>query len=176
MTCRQPVVSFLNLEKLQLLTAMRKIISLLLLMAILQSCSTKDKKMVNLQKMLRECDEVVVVLDNRMNNSNTTIRLNDTSQINIFTELITGEKEKIDDSCDPIGDLLFKKEGKVVFNAEFSIPIKALNTNCLYVRYNLQLDTFRHRFTYRAGQLLTGLKYQNTPEEASDNQSQLREN
>ena len=132
--------------------------------------------MVNLQKMLKECDEVVVVLDNRDNNSNTTMRLIDTSEINIFTELITGEKEKIDDSCDPIGDLLYKKAGKVVFNAEFSIPIEALNTNCFYVMYNLQLDTFRHKFTYRASQLLTGLKYQKIPGGLPNNQSELREN
>jgi len=126
--------------------------------------------------MLKECDEVVVVLDNRINNSNTTVRLNDTTNINIFTELITGKKERIDDSCDPIGDLMYKKNGQVVFMAEFSIPVEALNTNCLYVRYNLRLDTFRHKFTYRAGQLLTGLKYQKMPDVETNNQNELREN
>ena len=155
---------------------MRNLLIPFLLITILQSCSTKNKQMVNLKKMLKECDEVVVVLDNRDNSSNTPIKLIDTTAINIFTELITGKKEKIDDSCDPVGDLLYKKEGQIFFTAEFSIPIEALNTNCLYVRYNLQLDTFRHKFTYRAGQLLTGLKYQKMPGEEPNNQGQLREN
>jgi len=140
----------------------------LLVAFILQSCSGQKSQIEELQSMLKECDEVVVVLDNRVNNSNTSIKVKDTAGINIFTELITGKKEKVDDNCDPIGDLLYKKEGKIFFTAEFSVPIEALNNNCLYVRYNLYPDTFRHRFTYRAGQLLTGLKYQKIPQENSE--------
>ena len=158
---------------------MRSFIRLLLVATVLQACnmnSEKNKRFQNLQRTLKECDEVVVVLDNRMNTSNTTIKVKDTTGINIFTELITGKNEKIDDSCDPIGDLMYKKEGRIVFIAEFSIPVEALNTNCLYVRYNLQLDTFRHKFTYRAGQLLTGLKYQKIPEGEPYNQGELPEN
>jgi len=84
----------------------------LLVAFILQSCSGQKSQIEELQSMLKECDEVVVVLDNRVNNSNTSIKVKDTAGINIFTELITGKKEKVDDNCDPIATCYTKKRGK----------------------------------------------------------------
>ena len=131
----------------------------LLFIILLQSCSWHKSQTEELQAMLKECDEVVIVMDNYDNNSNTSFKIKDSSGINVFTELIKCKNEKIVDSCEPMGDLLYKKGGKVLFTAEFSIPNVQLNSHCVYVRYNLELDTFRHRLTYRSGIFLGQLKY-----------------
>jgi len=165
------------LEKMHALVisdSIQNLATLILLIAAIQSCTNGSRPIDNMKTLLKQCDEVVVVLDNRNNSSNSSFKISDTSGINVFTELVTGNNENINDSCDPIGDILYKKEGKILFIAEFSVPIPQLNNNCLYVRYNLQQDTFRHRLTYRAGMALGNIEYRGeAPTGASTNDANL---
>jgi hypothetical protein len=131
---------------------MRNLASIFLTLFVFQSCfQNKDNNKQDIQS-IKNCNEVTIVYYNH--NDTLTYNTKDTTEIAIFTELISGKQDQIGDSCKPAGRLIFKSQGKDIFTAEFSTTDTNEEYECNFVVYNSGAKTFKHKLTYRSGRLI----------------------
>jgi hypothetical protein len=130
---------------------MRFFPSLFLTLLLFQSCSQKNDNTQGFQSV-KSCNEVTMIYYNH----NDTLRYNtnDTTEITILTELISGRQDRIGDSCKPAGRLIFKSQGENIFTAEFSTTDTNEEYECNFVVYNSGDKMYKHKLTYRAGRLI----------------------
>ena len=131
---------------------MRILASLLLTLLTCQSCfHNKDTNQQDFQR-LNDCNEVSIIYYNH--NDTLTYNTKDTTEVEIFQELITRRQDQIGDSCKPAGQLIFKSKGKRIFTAEFSTSDTNADGDCNYIIYNSGDKTYKHKLTYRSGRLI----------------------
>jgi hypothetical protein len=130
---------------------MRFFASLFLTLLHFLSCSQNNDKKQDFQS-LKSCNEVTITYYNH--NDTLSYNVNDTTEIAILTELISGRQGQIGDSCKPAGQLIFKSQGQGIFTAEFSTTDTNEEYECNFVVYNSDDKTYKHKLTYRAGRLI----------------------
>jgi hypothetical protein len=101
---------------------------------------------------LKDCDEVTMVYYNH--NDTLTYVSKDTLEIGALTELFSGAKDIIGDSCKPSGQLIYKSNGNILFTAEFSSTDTNEDVDCNYVVYKSGDKPHKHKLTYRAGMFI----------------------
>jgi hypothetical protein len=130
---------------------MRILVTIFLISLICQSCfqSNNSNKHISI---LRDCDQVKLLYYNQ--GDTLSYSANDTSEISILTELISGRQDVIGDSCKPAGQVIYKSHGKTIFSTEFSTTDTNEEFDCNYVVYNLGDKIYKHKLNYRAGMLI----------------------
>ncbi len=98
-----------------------------------QSCQTKQEQNNSSKSLVSQCDELDIVYYAKDTFVYKTV---DTSAIKIFKELITFNDEKLSDTCEPSGQLIYKNKGQETLIADLSIK-------------NIK-DSFFNRLRFRA--------------------------
>jgi hypothetical protein len=125
-----------------------KILSTLLLAFVLvQSCATKNEAK-QFSSIIKDCDELDIVYYTKDPFVYKTI---DTAEINFFKELVTLDNEKISDTCQSTGQLIYKNKGQNILIADLSTKNIKDSISCEYVTYSINNKRYRHRLTYRHG-------------------------
>jgi len=127
---------------------MKFLLSILATIFLLQSCQTKQQQDNPSKSLVGQCDELDIVYYTKDTFAYKTI---DTSAINFFKELITLDNEKLSDTCETTGQLIYKNKGQNIFVANFSTKNIKDSISCEYVTYNIDNKRYRHRLTYRHG-------------------------
>lgn len=130
---------------------MRSYISLLCLFVILQSCSSSQQK-EPFASLFKPCDQVNIVFYN--NGDSLRFETKDVNGIKILTQLISGNKETLADTCGAKGDLIYLSKGQSFYTTQFAFYTTKGKTSCNYVMYNYQNTSYKHRLTERAENLL----------------------
>ena len=119
-----------------------------------QSCHTKSIRNKSFNAILEHCDELDIIYYSKDTFIYKTI---DTSAIALFDELISEENEKLADTCQITGELIYKNKGREIFTAQLSIVNIRDSISCDYVTYFVKSCLHRHRLTYRVGMSIDGI-------------------
>ena len=133
---------------------MKFLSAILATLFLLQSCGTKQKQNNSSKSLVRQCDELDIVYYTKDTFVYKTI---DTATINFFKELVTLDNEKLSDTCEPTGQLIYKNKGQNIFIADVSTKNIKDSISCEYVTYNIDNKKYRHRLTYRHGMSIDGI-------------------
>jgi hypothetical protein len=133
---------------------MKFLASILATLFFLQSCQTRQQQTNSSKSVVGQCDELDIVYYAKDTFAYKTI---DTASINFFKELITSDNEKLSDTCEPTGQLIYKNKGQNIFVADLSTKNIKDSISCEYVTYNIDNEKYRHRLTYRHGMSIDGI-------------------
>ena len=115
------------------------------------SCNTGNQQQEPFASLLKNCDQVNIVFYNSQDS--LTYHTTDSTGIRILVNLVTGKKETVVDTCQPIGRLHYMVERQPVYEAEFALAA-AGKGGCNYISYTMQQHTYKHRLSERASNLL----------------------
>ena len=130
---------------------MRFYISLLFLFIIFQACNSNQQK-EPFASLFKNCDQVNIIFYN--NGDSLHFETKDVNGIKILTQLISGKKETIGDTCSAKGDLVYLSKGQPFYTAQFALNTASNAVGCNYASYNYQNTAYKHRLTERAENIL----------------------
>jgi hypothetical protein len=143
---------------------MKILLGCLVTFFLTQSCQTKNERAKPFKSILKNCDQPEIVY---YNNDTFTYKIIDTSEIKLFTELISGDNERLAAICQTTGQLIYKCKGQQIFTADLSMENFKDSISCNYVTYFLKSDMYRHRLTYRTGMSIDEIYYEENKKDSS---------
>lgn len=139
---------------------MRCFLRLLILSLFLVSCSG-DQQKEPFATLFKNCDQVNIVFYNH--GDSLHFETKDANGIKIFSQLISGDKSTVKDTCAAVGDLVYLFKGQTFYTAHFALDSTKTSAKCNYVTYNYQNVAYKHRLTDRAENLLRQVYTSNKP-------------
>jgi hypothetical protein len=134
------------------MVTLRVILTVILTSLIFQACRENKRQNESFTPLLKDCDQVDMIYYNH--NDTLNYKTNDSLEIATLTELISKKNDNIGDSCKPSGQLIYKRKGEIIFNAEFSTANSNDSVACGYVTYSTMGEMYKHKLTYRAGMFI----------------------
>ena len=138
---------------------MRHVLTIIVTILIIQSCSSKQDQKHNFKTTLKDCDEIAVIFfghDSYLFDS--VYNLTDSVRISTLSALITGNNTEIKDTCKPNGQIIFKKDKRAILEVDFSIAkLNYYNTSCDYVKYVLNSRPYISHMTKNAESLIDNI-------------------
>ena len=125
---------------------------LLSLVFLFFACSDSNPQQEPFASMLKNCDQVNIVFYN--SSDSLTYHTTDTTGVKILTRMVTGKKETTSDTCQPVGRLSYLSKGQPIYDAQFALDTTPEKRGCNYITYVFKQDTYRHKLTDRAANIL----------------------
>lgn len=115
-------------------------------------CNSNNPQEEPFASMLKNCDQVNIVFYNSADSLN--YHTTDSTGIKILARMVSGKKETVSDTCRPVGKLTYLAKGQPLYEAQFALSSTKGALSCNYITYVFNQQTYKHRLTERAENIL----------------------
>lgn len=130
-----------------------RLLILISIIILIYACSDESPQKEPFVSLLKNCDEVNIKFYN--GGDSIAFDTQDSLGIKVLSESVSGNTKTINDTCKPAGEVFYRAKGDTLFRAEFAVLPNTDKTNCDYISYSYQGQSYKNRLHNKAYQLLT---------------------